>query len=192
MNRLSPFSKLLGVALFTVSCMGDRAPDSVVIGELSGSGLSATIALSSDWGGGYCANVTVTNTGASAITTWQVVINLNQSTAAAPWSATGVTSGSQMTNGPLAWNAAIAPGGTASYGFCATATGTNYHPTLVSVGGGSGGGTTGAAGTNGAAGTRGAAGTMGAAGTNGAAGTRGAAGTMGAAGTTGKAGTTGA
>jgi expansin len=191
MNRLAPLSRLLCFALFTLSCIGDRAPDSVVIGELSGSGLSATIALSSDWGGGYCANVTVTNTGASATTTWQVVINLNQSTAGAPWSATATTSGSQLTNGPLAWNAALPPGGTTTYGFCATATGTSYHPTLVSVSGGGSGATTGAAGTSGAAGTTGKGGTTGAAGTTGVAGTTGKAGTTGTAGATGKAGTTG-
>ena len=192
MTRLAPLSRFLGLALFTVSCIGDRAPDSVVIGELSGSGLSATIALSSDWGGGYCANVTVTNTGTSATNTWQVVINLNQSTASAPWSATGTISGSQMTNGPLTWNAAIAAGGSTSYGFCATASGTNYHPALVSVSGGGGGATTGAAGTSGAAGTTGKGGTTGAAGTSGAAGTNGKAGTTGAAGTMGAAGTNGA
>ncbi len=128
---------------------------------------------------GYCANVTVTNTGTAAITTWQVVINLNQSTARAPWSATGTTSGGQMTNGPLAWNAAIAPGGTTSYGFCATASGTNYHPALVSVSGSGGGGN-----------HRAPAGASGVAGTTGKGGTTGAAGASGAAGTTGKAGTT--
>ncbi len=219
MNRLAPLSRIFyfGIALGVVSCIGDGSPNSVVIGELTGTGLSASIALSSDWGAGYCANVTLTNTGTSAITTWQVVINLNQATAGAPWSATATSSGGQMTNGPLSWNAAIAPGGTTSYGFCATATGTNYKPTLVSVTATGGGATTGAGGTTGAAGTTGAggkagsggasggasggtsaavsggkAGTMGVAGTTGAAGVRGAAGTTGAAGTAGAAGAKGA
>jgi hypothetical protein len=229
MNRLAPLSRflfrgtalgtlpgialgiVLGIVLILASCVGDGAPESVVIGELTGAGLSASISLSSDWGAGYCANVTLTNTGSSATTGWQVVINLNQSTASAPWSATGSTSGSQMTNGPLAWNAAIPAGGTTSYGFCGTATGTSYHPTLVSVTStGSGattgtGGTTGAAGTTGTAGTSGKGGTTGAAGTagsggkggstgtagTGAVGTTGGAGTTGAAGTSGKGGTTG-
>jgi hypothetical protein len=197
-SLLSRLTVALLAGLLVASCVDDRTSDSTAIGALAGGGLSATLSLSSDWGTGYCANISLTNTGTAVTTSWQVVINLNQSTASAPWNATVTTSGSQMTDGPLSWNAAIAPGATASYGFCATATGTNYRPTLVSVSGsGNGGATTGSAGATGAAGAVGAAGAGGGrAGAGGAAGGRagapGTAGATGAGGKLGAAGTSGA
>jgi cellulase/cellobiase CelA1 len=36
-------------------------------------GVSATLAVTSDWGAGYCASVTLTNGSTAAVTTWQLV-----------------------------------------------------------------------------------------------------------------------
>ncbi len=101
--------------------------------SLAGSGVSATLTFQSDWTQGYCADVAVANTGSTATTTWQAVINLNQSTVTSFWSASSAQSGMVLTATPLSWNAALAPGASTTFGFCANATGSNYHPTLVSV-----------------------------------------------------------
>src|SRR5580692_6809248 len=98
-----------------------------------GSGASGTLTFQSDWTQGYCANVAISNTGSAATTSWQAVINLNQSTITSFWSATSAQSGTTLTATPLAWNAALAPGDSTTFGFCANATGSNYHPALVSV-----------------------------------------------------------
>ena len=182
-------SRLLGIPaplLFSLAlgagCLGQGAPSDQVIGSLTSGATSAVVALASDWTAGYCANVTVSNAGAAAATGWQVVINLNQSALANIWSASDTLSGTQMTVTPLSYDAAIAPGASVSFGFCGNATGSNYHPTIVSVSAtGNGGGTTsGSGGTGGSAGKLGAGGTPG---TGGVSGTGGASATGGAAAT---------
>ena len=46
----------------------------VEIGSLTSGATSAVLSLASDWTRGYCANVTIGNSGSTATTTWQVVI----------------------------------------------------------------------------------------------------------------------
>ena len=95
--------------------------------------LSATLTTQTDWATGYCDNVTIKNLSTTSTTSWTVVIQLNQSTENQIWNATLTTSGSQLTAKSLSWNAVIAPNGTTSFGFCATKTGTNATPAVVSV-----------------------------------------------------------
>lgn len=42
--------------------------------------MAADLALQSQWGSGYCANVTVKNTSASRTTSWGVAVGLDGST----------------------------------------------------------------------------------------------------------------
>jgi uncharacterized repeat protein (TIGR02543 family) len=113
---------------------------------VSANGATADLTFQSDWGAGYCANVVVTNGSASPVTSWTLVIELNQSTVSQqPWGATATQSGTQLTVKPVSYTAAIAPGTSVSFGFCGAATGSTYRPALVSlavVGGGPGGPTT--------------------------------------------------
>jgi hypothetical protein len=106
---------------------------------LTTNGVTATLSLQSDWGAGYCANVVLANGGTAPVTGWTLTAALNQSTVSSVWSATYTQSGGVITLTPLDWNASIAPGASVSFGFCGTATGTNYRPTLstLSVTGGS-------------------------------------------------------
>jgi len=97
------------------------------------SSVTGSVAVSSDWGGGYCANVTITNGGSSAITSWTAVIQMNQSAMSSIWSATGTQSGSSLTALPASFNAALAAGTSTTFGFCANATGTPYQATTVTV-----------------------------------------------------------
>jgi endo-1,4-beta-xylanase len=152
---------LLGLgltALGSAGCLGgpDGGESQTVESTLTAANTSATLLLQSDWTAGYCASVSVTNGGPTPTTSWQVGINLNQSTASQLWSATSAITGTSITAGPQSWNAAIPPGGTVTFGFCATATGTNYRPTLTSVSGSGNGGTSGSGGASGGAGSGGA------------------------------------
>lgn len=129
----------------------------------------ATQSIQNDWKAGYCSEITVKNSGTSAVTGWSVVLNLHQSTIASSYSAK--LSGSTFT--PESYNATIAPGSSQKFGFCANATGTDYLATIASFsatgGGASTGGSAGAPGAAGAPAVAGAANVAGAPSANGGA-----------------------
>jgi glucuronoarabinoxylan endo-1,4-beta-xylanase len=159
---------LSAVGFVAAGCGTARDASELTEQALGATGVSGSLALQSDWGQGYCANVTVTNSGSATTTSWTAVVNLNQSALSNAWSATTALSGTTLTATPLSWNAALAPNASTTFGFCATSTGTNYHPTLVSLtlaGGGSTGASGSAAGSSGggAGSSGGGAGTSGSA-----------------------------
>jgi hypothetical protein len=103
-------------------------------------------AVASQWGGGFVANVTINNTG-DALSSWTVTWSYaagQQITSA--WNAGVTQSGSAVTAKNVGYNGAIGSGGSTSFGFQGTNSGTtNPAPgsfTLngVACGGGSGGG----------------------------------------------------
>lgn len=168
----------LGLLAIAAGCMGDGSSNSQVVAALASGATSATIATSSDWGSGYCANVTVSNAGTSATTSWTIVINLNQATVSSLWSANKTVSGSMLTVTPLSYNAAIGAGSSAGFGYCASASGSNDHPTIASVSAtGNGGATPGTGGTVATGGTVGSGGTRATGGSTGTGGTVGTGGT---------------
>jgi len=93
--------------------------------------VSAQIAIQNSWGGGYCANLTVSNSSNAAIGSWQVGLNLNQSTITSAWNATFSGTGSLRTVTPS--GGSLPAGGSIVAGFCANTTGSNWQPTVVSV-----------------------------------------------------------
>lgn len=123
-----------------------------VVDAIVVNGVDVTVSLSSDWGAGYCADVFLRNTSGSAVSSWTVVVELNQSQLSNLWNGTHSVSGSRMTVRPLSWNTQIAPGASVNFGYCASSTGGNYRPTIASAtinGGGSGtGGSTGSGGSS--------------------------------------------
>jgi hypothetical protein len=93
-----------------------------------------TYSVGSQWTGGFQGNVTIANTGATAINGWTLRWTFpsgQQITQA--WSASYTQSGSQVTATNAAWNGAIAPNGTTSFGFNANWTGTNAAPTAFTL-----------------------------------------------------------
>lgn len=72
--------------------------------------------VDSTWAMGACHTVAVTNTGDSAIT-WQITLALT-GTLSQNWSSTAVVNGSQVTFSGADYNATIAPGETATFGYC--------------------------------------------------------------------------
>jgi hypothetical protein len=94
-------------------------------------GLAAKLVISPS-STGYSANVVITNNATTTAWTWAVVVELAQAKVTNVWSASSSITGSRLRLGPVAQNAVLAPGASATVGFSATKTGTNYLPTVVS------------------------------------------------------------
>jgi alpha-galactosidase len=95
-----------------------------------------TYAVSGQWTGGFQGDVTIRNTGTSAVNGWTLrwtFPNGQQITQA--WNAGYTQSGTQVTATNVAWNGSVAPGGAASFGFIATWTGSNAAPAGFSLNG---------------------------------------------------------
>lgn len=91
-----------------------------------------------DWNNGFTANVTVKNTG-DALTSWTLgwtFPNSGQRVTQA-WSSTITQSGSQVTATNAAWNGSVPSGGTFSFGFNGTHTGSNPRPAAFALNGAS-------------------------------------------------------
>ncbi|MFC5645938.1 glycoside hydrolase family 6 protein [Kitasatospora cinereorecta] len=95
-------------------------------------GCTATYRISSDWGAGFNADVTVTNTGASATKGWKVTWTFagNQQVTNL-WNGAVTQSGSAVTVLNAGYNGAIAAGGSTGFGFGASYSGANTVPTLT-------------------------------------------------------------
>ena len=99
----------------------------------SNSGCTATYAVTNQWNTGFTATVTITNTGTAATRTWQVGWTWPDSgqQVTNAWNATESHSGQSETFTAVSSDAAIAPGGTTSFGFQGSYNGTNPAPTPV-------------------------------------------------------------
>ena len=83
----------------------------------SAASFTATQTIGSDWGSGYCADVTVKNTGGSTAN-WDITLPLAD-TVSTLWNGTHtpVTGGIQVVG--QSWNASLVAGATTNFGFCA-------------------------------------------------------------------------
>ncbi|MHA6758579.1 glycoside hydrolase family 6 protein [Streptacidiphilus sp. PAMC 29251] len=105
-------------------------------GGTGSSGCTAVYSISSDWGAGFNANVTVTNTGTAATHSWKVTWTWAGNQAISNmWNATYTQSGKAVTANNAGYNNVIAPGGNTSFGFGANYSGTNTAPTLTCTAG---------------------------------------------------------
>ncbi|MET9438833.1 cellulose binding domain-containing protein [Streptomyces sp. NPDC006551] len=89
--------------------------------------------ITGQWQGGFQADVTVTNTGSSAWNGWRLAWTFphGQSVDQA-WNATVTQTAAQVTATNLSYNASVPPGGSVSFGFNGTWSGTNPAPTGLS------------------------------------------------------------
>ncbi|MGQ5263975.1 GH12 family glycosyl hydrolase domain-containing protein [Micromonospora sp. ZYX-F-536] len=88
------------------------------------------------WNNGFTADVQITNTGSSALNGWTLTYNLpsgQQVTNA--WNATVTQSGSAVTARNTGHNGSVPPGGTASFGYQGTLSGSYSSPTSFSLNG---------------------------------------------------------
>jgi cellulase/cellobiase CelA1 len=95
-------------------------------------------AITNQWPGGFGVNMTITNTGTTAINGWNLVFAFpNGQTITQLWNGTFTQSGATVTVTNLSYNAAIAPGATLSSppGFNGAWSGSNQAPTSFSLNG---------------------------------------------------------
>jgi len=126
MSRLIPIG--LGVGLLALqACTGTVIEEpSEQQEEVSsqksqlGSG-TAGLVISSDWGSGYCANVSITNGLNQATARWQLILDLKGSTITGSWNASLTGTSGKVTATPVSYNTSINPGAAVSFGFCANA-----------------------------------------------------------------------
>ncbi|MFC0527330.1 cellulose binding domain-containing protein [Phytohabitans kaempferiae] len=98
-------------------------------------GCSVNYSVSSQWQGGFGANVTITNLG-DPITSWTLTWSYSAGqTVTQAWNTALTQSGSAVTARNVSYNGAIATNGTASFGFNGSWTGSNPAPTSFALNG---------------------------------------------------------
>jgi hypothetical protein len=97
--------------------------------------LMASVQLTSSWATGYCATLSITNSGGTS-SSWGIVLSTNGSTITSTWNAQfGGTAGIVEIYPAQAWNATIPPQTTTStVGFCASKPTPGAVASVVSVG----------------------------------------------------------
>ncbi|TDP97775.1 GH12 family glycosyl hydrolase domain-containing protein [Labedaea rhizosphaerae] len=103
-------------------------------GGSGGGGCKAGYHVDNDWGNGFTATVTVTNSGSSALSGWHVgwAWSGNQHVTGS-WNAGLTQSGSSVSASNLSYNGSVAPGQSTTFGFQATYSGANPAPALTCV-----------------------------------------------------------
>jgi len=89
-----------------------------------------------DWGSGATVNVTVKNNGAATIDGWELIFSFpGDQQITNLWCAQYTQSGATVTVTNEAWNGTIPPGGTVSFGFNLSYSGSNAKPTAFKLNG---------------------------------------------------------
>ena len=93
-------------------------------------------AVSSQWPGGFGVNVTINNTGSSAITSWSLSWTFANGQAITQlWNGNYTQSGASVTVTNASYNGTIAAGGNTSFGFNGSWSGNNSAPTSFKLNG---------------------------------------------------------
>lgn len=102
----------------------------------SGGFCHVTYTTSTEWVGGFVANMTLANPGTTAINGWRVTFTFGgDQHITNAWNATVTQSGSAVTAVNASFDATVAPGGSVSFGFQGTWTTSDAVPTAFSVNG---------------------------------------------------------
>jgi hypothetical protein len=116
-----------GTAAFTWTVTG---------GTTAGGGTCQVSYVKNEWTGGLTANLTVTNTGTATINGWTLTFSVpGDQKITSSWNATVTQSGAAVTATNATYNATIAPGGNAQFGFQGTWTSNDTSPTAFSLNG---------------------------------------------------------
>ena len=102
----------------------------------TGGASCAVVYKANSWTGGFTADVTVKNTGTTAVNGWTLTWTFpgDQKTTSA-WNAKVVQSGASVTATDLGYNGALAPGASTGFGFQATYGSANPAPTAFTLNG---------------------------------------------------------
>lgn len=102
----------------------------------SGSSCAVSYAVTSQWSGGFTANIIITNTGSTSINGWSLAFTFpNGQTITQIWGGAFVQTGSAVTLSNLSYNGALAPGGTVNPGFNGSWSASNSSPTSFTLNG---------------------------------------------------------
>lgn len=102
----------------------------------SPAGCAVTYGITSQWNTGFQGDVSIRNTGSSAVNGWTLAWTFpNGQTISQLWSASWTQAGSTVTATALSWNSTIAAGASVSFGFTAGWSGTNGKPTAFTLNG---------------------------------------------------------
>jgi hypothetical protein len=92
--------------------------------------------VKSEWQGGFTGNLTLANTGSTAVNGWSLAFSFpGDQHITNAWSATVNQNGNAVTANNVSYNAAIPPGGTATFGFQGTWTSNDGNPTAFRLNG---------------------------------------------------------
>ncbi|WP_433894172.1 GH12 family glycosyl hydrolase domain-containing protein [Streptomyces sp. CA-111067] len=104
-------------------------------GGTGGSACKVTYATQT-WTGGFTANVTIANTGSSAVGNWKLGFTLpSGQTVTSAWNATVNPTSGAVTASSMSYNGSIPAGGSQSFGFQGTSTGSTASPTAFTLNG---------------------------------------------------------
>ncbi|KAB8145972.1 xyloglucanase [Chloroflexia bacterium SDU3-3] len=95
-----------------------------------------TYTVASQWGSGFIADVVVKNTGSTAISSWSLSWAFpGDQQVSNSWNAVSSQTGAGVVMTNAGWNSTIAAGGTATFGFQASYSGTNTAPASFTLNG---------------------------------------------------------
>ncbi|NUS16681.1 MAG: alpha-L-arabinofuranosidase [Streptomyces sp.] len=95
-----------------------------------------TYVKSSEWPGGFTADVTIANTGTTAVNGWSLAFSFpGDQKITNSWNATVTQSGTAVTATNVSYNGTISPAGTAAFGFQGTYASGNASPTAFTLNG---------------------------------------------------------
>ncbi|HEY3867660.1 MAG TPA: cellulose binding domain-containing protein [Actinocrinis sp.] len=107
-----------------------------VSGGATGGTCQVSYSTTSQWTGGFTANVTIDNTGASAIDGWSLGFTFpGDQHITNAWNATTTQAGEAVTATNASYNATLAAGGNTSFGFQGTWTNSDAAPTTFTLNG---------------------------------------------------------
>jgi hypothetical protein len=123
------------LAVGAATALGATALVTAPGASAAAAGCQVSYAISSQWQGGFGANVTVTNLG-SAIAGWTLRWSFGAGqTVTQAWNATVSQSGAAVSAVNVPYNASLGTGGSASFGFNGSWTGSNPVPTAFTLNG---------------------------------------------------------
>ena len=124
-----------GLALAGVALLASSAVAVALPAGAAAAGCSVGYAVSSQWQGGFGANVTITNLG-DPLTSWTLTWSYSAGqTVTQAWNTTLTQSGAAVTARNVSYNGSIPTNGTQSFGFNGSWTGSNPVPTSFAVNG---------------------------------------------------------
>ena len=130
LNR-RPFAVVGAITVVVVGAIGLTA----VTAPAAVAGCKVDYSVTSQWTGGFGANVTVTNLG-DPVTSWKLTWSFPAGqTVTSLWNGTVSQSASAVTVTNASWNGSVGTNGSASFGFNGTWTGSNPSPTSFAFNG---------------------------------------------------------